>query len=197
MATCKGITVAGTPCKKYSKKGSEQIYYHLHLDQQGVGPSLLQSFPSSSSQSLYQGITMAETQCKKFPKKRSGQMYCHLHLDQQGARPPLLQPPSSSQSPYHGITMTETRCKNLLRKGSPEQYCHLHCDQRSFRPPSLQLLLPSSFNLTKHFLFTIQGLDLAIKKFDSSQLQTISHEYLKGIKITKIADMLYSDPSDA
>jgi len=171
------------------------MYCHLHLDQQGVGYPSPQSLPSSSSQSSCQGITAAGTQCKKFPKKGSGQMYCHLHLNQKDVRSSSLQsPPSSSQITCHGITAAGNRCKNPLKKGSPEQYCRLHLDQRSFRPPSLQLPPPPGFDLTKHLLFTIQGLDLAVKKFGSSRLQTISSDYLEGMKIAKIADMLYPEP---
>jgi len=194
--TCQGITAAGNRCKKLPKKGDGETYCHLHLGQKGVQPSSLQSLPTpppSSFQETCHGITAAGNPCKKFPKKGSGEMYCHLHLDQKGVRPSSLQP-SSLQIPCHGITAAGNRCKNLLKRGSPEEYCHLHRDQRSFRPPSLQIPPPPGFDLTKHLLYTIQGLDSAIKTFGSSRLQSISSNYLEGMKIAKIADTLFPEP---
>jgi hypothetical protein len=168
------------------------MYCHLHLNQQGVRPSSLQSLPPSSSQTPCHGITATGNRCKKFPKKGTGEMYCHLHLDQPSSLHSL--PPSSFQTPCHGITAAGNRCKNLLKKGSPDGYCHLHRDQHLFRPPSLQLPPPPDFDLTKHLLYTIQGLESAIKRFGSSRLRSISDDYLEGMKIAKITNMLFPEP---
>jgi hypothetical protein len=119
-------------------------------------------------------------------------MYCHLHRGQQGSSNETL-PSSILQNPCQGITAKGTRCKKLCKKESPDRYCHLHRDQHLFRPPSLQLPPSPDLDLTEHLMCAIRGLQSAIEKYGSPQLQSISGDYLKGMKITEIANMLFPE----